>query len=1776
MVNLKMQLHISTTPFQSLYSAIQNESFDAQISYIDLLKDDLFNVLVHPAKNPNSKKSVESGKVTFLDGSQFELNDQFKATALKLSDRLNLDEILAAETLFYASQDEPGRLGMQFLDLGLAAYHTRRLYILQIVSYYVCHGIIVQENGSSQCIIGHDLDNASSHFLKLMAGQSPKLLESFKQIEDELKGTSQFVEQSKLLGTYALGGPIVHGVEYCRGSLYRQYQLLGEIYWGITGIQDSKSTNGQDLQSFNSSSFANFSKFFNHLLSMRIEDIFSLCILPGILKHIACLESWQDADIASFHAIVIKDTTDTTKLAESPMKAFIFVHFLSHFIPWCKKSTSRSKKYPFEKSVAVPLRNCISIGGALEYVMNVCAETRVRDPSFRLFYDFRALFQRHIPRLVPLLLKDDQDSITTNSGVDSNSSGSAVGGNISILGIDRANETAMNHSKFVSQAFNSQQNNSENKEFFFMYRKNHLSLRTSEFLAPVFAEFVLSFIENAAFVLTEMRDKEEDLLLSSEQPELDSMAENSDLERFYLAMYYIFNGRPELGSVFWQHSNDGNVSPAYGFLQWGSHCNSPLIVSVFCVFLSALACGAQNAVQAFNFLQITNDSSGIEDPTAKSSTFNGENSSFSILGKLNCVSWSTIYTSIAQYNKELTGDTMDSNGTKIDDKVKPTSSIFSAFSTSSKTAPNHTTSNAEELSIMSKSIQEESTILKRQLGEDSILFLAGLFQLLESVAKNSSQARSGLLSSDDYQLLRLLSRFLFASTPLGGAAMSVMASLVGSLYSERKKFWEVLDDWLFTRQLSNSHVSKRAQDIILEKLDNYEDILGFVRLLKALLKPEPAASFKAFELPFPSNFGSRTHRPGVSSYLEATVRILKETEKSTLGINRKVVVELIILDMWVECISQINPELSKNSTAAGIVDMDNLASGKSIVQYLQGHPGSLLLCLICDSSLYEILFSISHAGIDVINALPDTSSTVLLTDKCIQLMSILLDRQNFLIDELLPVLRLSGNKYCDESLISSVSSSDGLAYLHQALMLNTTFVSDVSLYISSRKFDLAQRCLRLIARLSANTVFVDKTAPSLLCSNRLLTLYETIDDSRRIRLVFIQQFESYDNVNSKLDSNLKLEILDYLVSDLTGKDPSKPRVSHFLLGFDTSRMVLGSVSDTNLGDSQDMGSILSPHSLLRSIVLALIETTKMLSLNEISSLYFNSVRFCSLASRLLFLLCDNPLIGPCVLGWLRRVNEVDSSCILALISFIRKVYKDQYWEGKQFKQNFSSGNTFLQTNGGISLATLASFIEYRFYLIRLLILELRSVSTTGSVTWPKRYFDAIVNESSSMGASRLFDLLDVLQFEAQNSVSNPDPLFAKFDFSYVMERIRNGSSVLDLPLAGHYDFSTVDELVDLYGKEVHSMGIVQSDEMKNGTALLWNEKSELKSVLLAAAAFDDYKSLLAQYLHYWTILAQLFAVSGESINVSLALQLLQLSIPLIDDYFSRDPSYSADLLSMCLSLLHHLDRVNISPELVSSLAPLGSTAITGIRLPQLPVSSRVTSYTILTWVLSHMLSKDTKKGLQLVLVEVKALDSRLMNFIFNDALLADSNARIPAIILLDMLSQAATYLQTDSKDSNFVIDHLCASSTFLPTLIKKLEVSPFTNPSDSVEEVTLLLLTRIAQTRRGAQHLDHLQILSILNSSPILNLDPDIVVNPSTRNKAICFLVPAFRLINTVIITLGPQNSAALDHVSELLRDHTDLFRPILKSQIATCNSPVAALKELSSLLVLLHSLVIS
>ncbi|VEU22832.1 DEKNAAC103904 [Brettanomyces naardenensis] len=1563
---------------------------------------------------------AKSKTVTFTDGSQFELNDQFCAAALTLSDELNLDEVVAAEILFKASNTEAATLGVQFIDLGRVAYHTRRLYILEIVGY---------ELSSGNTTLFSNLD----------------IVSSFKQIEAQLDSVSQSVQRAKLLGTYN-SDAVAKSVAFCRDSLFKQQQLLGEVFWAYLSIAGHHTC---------------FTSSLTYLNTLAANDISSLCLLPGIVRYTSSLSSlWKESDIISFHSSVIADTQNPDKLSESPMKALVDTIFLTNFISWCKDDPSRSKQFPFESSVSEPLKRSISIGGSLEMFLCASADTSLVDSAnsdtrITPFYDFRSFLQRHIPKLIPVKLLDD----------DGNAAAAAT-----------------------------------TKEY-------QLSSHFTSILAPELSSFALSFIANAAFILTDLRDTEEDLLLSSEELDLDAIAENADLERFYVALFYLYSERPSLASQFWLDKS----STAYGFLQWASKCNSPLIISTFCLFLASLASGSDNAINTFNFLQITNEK------VATTST--------SLLGKFSSVSWSTIYSSLAYYNKAMKGSTGDS----------------------STTAP---------------------TVL----GEDSIIFISGMFQVLSEVARNSDQARSGLLLSDDYQLLKILGDFLSNSTPLGGSAMVVLSSLVGQSIEDRYKVWQLLDNWLFWRQIQG-HGANRPQDVIRGNLTTFSLVSGFATLVSALLNPqqEDTDPFSLLTSPFPADLGSRVHRPGIWSYLDVISELFVESQTSNnLGSSQRLSLQLTILTLFQRCLSPLDPNLVLNASAAHLKDLDNICANHNVIRYLQSHQGSAVICLLSQPSVHNALFDLASIGIDAVNELAESSVHVILVQKALQVLSMLLDRQLFFSDELLPVLRLTDNPFAAPSDVAT----SGLASFYDALLLKLPLVAHISLYVSSSKLELASVSLQVLKKIAASSV-MSGTSSDLLSQNRLLTLYETIDESRRIRFAFIEQFESPIEPGDPESLAIKIDILKFLLANLTG---GQLTISHFLLGFDTRR--------SSLGDANDEGSILSMRSLLRTLVCILKDTAKVLG--KSTNVDFSPARLCSLILEVVLKLCEGSN-GTEILQFLRRFNLV-----FDLLSNAEKVYGDYYWSGKQFDGEYKISNSFVSS--GDSSAAITAFTAYRSRLLRLSALELRSVASSGSVSLNLEYVNLLTDAGLRTGSMKLLDLLDLVEFQPHNRIEKVDDLFAGFNFYYILQKIVMKSSSDQQQTV--YDTSIVDDLVSLYGKESQSLGLFQKSEKKNTLELFSKEKLQLCQILVCTISFDSLRAEQLEYLRAWSLLVQVLVSDGRMETFkkdNFVVEVLQSVVPKMEDYMRQDGAYAEELVGMCVSL------VGSSSYDSSSFSSLAATAISGISLPQSSPSLRSDFYVLLTSYITRSLS--SKPALTDLMILLRSADQRLFHVVCNDSLVAEGSCRISALLLLESIVKATTRLQKSPLESNFVTDVLCKSN-YLFLLVQKLkaidDVIARKDPENATSLSSLLyeftacktavyLLIRIAETRFGAQQLLNCGVFSVIKDCRFLSTDPDLGVELSLKENerfidvrlsldskpvSLCeVLVPIFRLVTAIVISLGPQNKACIQQAGELENYFSKLIEGVLKREAMGKSEVGSGVNELARLFLLMEKL---
>ncbi|ODV83249.1 hypothetical protein CANARDRAFT_9823 [[Candida] arabinofermentans NRRL YB-2248] len=1695
----------SSAPFARLYEAIQANELDVQTQLLNYLNNDLNNLILHKNKNETSRKKLESGKVVFQDGMEYELNQEFILAAIKTSDELNLDELASAEILYYASSNELQQVGTTLIDSAKAAYSTRRQFILQIVAYYLCT--------SSNTSIIDSLTKSDKYFEDV-------LLASFKFIESDLESIGQLVERSRLLDTHR-DPSFLKSISYRRDMLFKEHQLLGEVFYGLI-IQKAIS-------------FDQFSKLINHISDFQADDMFIMGYIPGIFKYFSSLDTMTDSNVKAIHSHLMKETSNTDKLSDHPILTLIILVFLTSFIDWCKKDKQRTAEYEFIENVDEPMRKIISLG-ALEQLLSLVADTSLVsttiDSRVQPMYDFRPFLQQHIPRLIPTRMLDI-DEVATGE----------------------LRRTLQQQ----SLALNTKIDEKDYEKIYVRSKDISFESHFTEFCASIFDKFVHQFIKNSAFILTYLRDAEEDQLLSSEDFDLDVLAENADLERFYLSMFYLYSSRPELATQFWSDKN----SSSYGFLKWASRCNSPLIISTFCLVLSALSNSNENAINTFNFLQLTNsETNEIENSTISTS---------SLINKYSCVSWSTIYTSLSYYNKELS----DNSSIK---KNNPMGTPFQL--------PN----------------LEENAVV--ELGEDSIIFISGFFQLISEVARNSSRARSELLQSDDYQLLSILTDFSKNSTPLIGPTLTVLSSLVNDNVNDRKRFWQLIDSWIFSSRPGNNVVPK---DLFTLSLKSTKEIAGFSNLITELLRPIKQNNLTAIEAPYPLDLGSRFHKQGIWPYIEfLSTDVFVNSSSPHIPEDERISLQLSILTMWENCLAELDPNFVLNAAACSLKDLDNISANRNIIQLLQSSPSSASINFLYHSNVYNNLFDIASLGIDTINELQADSKKMVLVEKSLKVIELLLERETFYIDELLPILRLEDNPFYPSYNIGV----SGMGSFYNAFLLRLPFVAHISLYIGSTNLKLARTSLSILKKIAVAhefNSFESSYDHTLLNRNRLLTLFETIDESTRIRYAFIDQFNA--PIEGPQSITIKVELLQFLNNNLVlNASQSQTSISHFLLGFNGKNMSLGSQSE--------QGTILSDRSMLNSMLKVLKDTLS--SLSRSSNIDYAPIRICSLSLEIILKLCKSNVCGTALLSYLRD----GSNFFLELLNSAKTVSLDTYWSGQKFKEELCSKNTF--TSSGDAMCALTAFIMYRSLMLQLIALELHHTSATGSRSLTKKYIEILTDSGDiSNGSRRILEFLDVLEYRPKNMIEKVDQLFSMFNFEYIFKRITLKSEPIKDGQEIPYDMSVIDDLIGLFGKESQTLGLLKASESEENSKFFEIEASKLKKILTNSISFDNFKAHHLQCLHSWVSMVQVIVTDGHMNSMSRSnfiLEMFQSIVPKITDYLEFDISYAEDLISLCVSLYHVYEKDKsimiktesereISALLDSTrLFPLFKACIIGIMSPQATPSVRSDLYVLTNNYLQHAIAN--RAAVTDIMIFIRSADQRLIQTVCNDSLIGDGPCRITALLLLESLIKVISSLQNSKNSGNFIIDMICKNN-FLLLLVQKLKSTDdlFTICLEGGKQgITLdallyelttfktciYFLIRVAQTRSGAQQLLHGNIFNVIKDCRFLLVDADLgftlnleehingqqgeekyielklsldsplslkngrsldskTVATTPLAESISYyeiFVPVFQLVATIVISLGAQNETSVKETRSLMKHFEKLITAVLKRDI--------------------------
>ncbi|SMN20805.1 similar to Saccharomyces cerevisiae YJL039C NUP192 Essential structural subunit of the nuclear pore complex (NPC) [Maudiozyma saulgeensis] len=571
----------SASPFESLYNSIEGGKIDEEL--LNTLLPDLesLNLNGDKVKNATSRSKLEADEVLLPDGNVYNLSKNFIYAAIQLSDAMNLDELICCQLIVSSlpDLDALNSISNSIVSLvrnGKVQYFIRRQYILQIVAYIV------------NC--PHSTDKVYQNLTRSNT-LTKNVLPSFNAIHTQLSEIKQTINKAQILETYDV--LFQQDVKFKRDFLLKEYDTLSQILYGLVERGHFNSKDG-------------ILQIIQHTAELDSNDFFVVYYLSSIFHAFRNLDRFSDNDVFALHKHFLQELK-TESIYKKPIKVSITFVFLSFFIIWCKEvPESRTKTIDFKTDIDEPMTSAVELG-AIEQLLIFSADTSIieRNKSIELYYNMRLLLERHIPRLIPKQLIDNEAAYIDNTTV----------GNIMTNPIMRNGNINTNHTTGTG-------NDNLLSKTKYQFHEIQMSQATNDLFASTFHSVLQTIINDCAFLLTKIKDAEEDSLMSGEDLNLDDICVKADLERFFLAIHYFYAARPEYSEEFW---ND-KESNTYGFIEWASKSKDILIRSCFYLMIASLSFGSKNVLDVFHYF--------------------GEN---------NSVSWTLIATCIKDYVIKISG-----------------------------------------------------------------------------------------------------------------------------------------------------------------------------------------------------------------------------------------------------------------------------------------------------------------------------------------------------------------------------------------------------------------------------------------------------------------------------------------------------------------------------------------------------------------------------------------------------------------------------------------------------------------------------------------------------------------------------------------------------------------------------------------------------------------------------------------------------------------------------------------------------------------------------------------------------------------------------------------------------------------------------------------------------------------------------------------------------------------------------------------------------------------
>ncbi|CAH0043313.1 unnamed protein product [Clonostachys solani] len=1120
-----------------------------------------------------------------------------------------------------------------------------------------------------------------------------------------------------------------------------------------------------------------------------------------------------------------------------------------------------------------------------------------------------------------------------------------------------------------------------------------------------------------------------------------------------------------------------------GFLHWASRRASTPLVTAFCEMLQAISGDENCAEQAHKFL--------LEE---------GHHSSGK-LRRLQSLTWNQIFRELTFFMDKA--------------KQKPTQSQTVRYR-GGKPAPDFVETEPE-----------------------SAMMLESYLRLISKLATESEETRIFLLHNPSFNLVETILEL--ASTPIppalrGCAFMALKALMARKTTQEGATMWNCLDMWITGGYLTSPAGTLRqtpsspmmSMERTFDEISSgFDDPESFIQLLLILVSPSIDSSPLNDSLPFPENLGSAFRAPGIEVYIDYVIGLVLASKTNDLAdINQTRVLRLGCLDFMLTCLASFNEDLIVMANDTSLM-IDSIIAASDLATYVRMHPFARVMEWMYNEKVLAALFSTIHQEqIDIGNAAPD-SPLILGIIRAVEVISKVLDLQATYINLVKPIIKQQSSQ------LRQPATKPSYASFEDGLLTRLNLVVDLGNYVGIGHPELTLSCLNLLQKMSSSSKISAIWSGSSRQNhrNKAIVAMEANGEHESISRAFISELMSPLDAGREAESSnymTKIYILNFLIECLQQSN-RKPAIAHLILGFKCGVDSL-SIEANGLFDTRT--------SLFHSLLKLLMETPS----GDAQGIRRWLVALKTRAMRVLRILWAAPLSSSFVIEELRE-NEF----LFHLLVRETVILPGLPWEGENIEEI-----AFPVTDGA---AALLDFLSLRSMTLEYIAMELCMISQGRMPSVKRRIFEALGGQvlgdnNETLKTPTVFDLLDFqLPDEAWRIGAPALNFYRNIDLSICLETDADSNSI--------FNVDQVREVLLLKRNEPKSQGtIITAEELK----AIENEEAEIIDYIVSTNRQKQLETQRLSVLGTWIRLLLVMVESNDfkgTAQTSFFLQILQAVMPSLEACAADRPGEAIELSKLIKVLLFKVYE-SLSSNKDKGSAALGN--LIGDKLYQVfqiclqaigkwagSAELRTVYYEICYRYLTRLgdgdsLSQDRSKTIK----SIQIYGERLVNVICDDAYGGEPACQTAALILL------GTLVNLDPEHIVDALNRLNFIGVFVDSLRNIMNEwhEAFTiglKDQQNFQNARLALLQQLAQTRPGAKHLLHANLLRTLETSGLFAADPELQVrsdNPNALEQHYDLLNKVVRVISAALVSRGSHN---LVQGRKFLTDHRMLVAHTLK-----------------------------